>query len=92
MTDTRLLPYLAATVRSARKRAGLPYSSISVHLATADGKTIADSTVARFEYAQRWPRDPDAMMIAYARALDTDPLFLWREALGAAALSLRRED
>jgi transcriptional regulator with XRE-family HTH domain len=79
-----LLPHLAAAAREARLAAGLTYSHIAVHVVKSNGRPgVSESTVARFEYGQRWPENPDAMLTAYATALDRHPVVLWRESVDA---------
>jgi transcriptional regulator with XRE-family HTH domain len=51
-----------------------------VHIAAA--LSIDQSSVYRFEAGNNWPRDPDAMIAAYAEDLDIDdPREIWEMAL-----------
>jgi transcriptional regulator with XRE-family HTH domain len=51
-----------------------------VHIAAA--LSIDQSSVYRFEAGNNWPRDPDAMIAAYAEDLDIDDVReIWRLAL-----------
>lgn len=71
----RLLPYLGAACKAARERHGRLQVHIAVEL------EVDQATVRRFERGQHWPRDPDAMVNAYARDLDISPVELWRAAV-----------
>lgn len=71
----RLLPFLGAACRDAREHHGRLQVHIAVEL------EVDQATVRRFEQGKHWPRDPDAMVAAYARDLDMDPRELWEEAL-----------
>jgi hypothetical protein len=42
---------------------------------------VNQETIGKFERGQRWPRDPDRTIAAYAEDLDIEPFVLWREAL-----------
>lgn len=70
-----MLPQLAKAARCARKDAGASTAEVA-HDANVD-----PVTVRRFERARAWPRDPDALICAYARAAHRDPKEIWREAL-----------
>jgi hypothetical protein len=70
-----LLPLLATVAR--RARAGAGASTTEVALAAH----VDPSTVRRFETARAWPRDPDALIGAYARITRRKPRELWREAV-----------
>ena len=70
-----MLPQLAKAARCARKDAGATTAEVA-HEANVD-----PTTVTRFELASAWPRDPDAMIAAYARAADRTPKEIWRDAL-----------
>lgn len=89
---TGLLPHLARVARQARKDAGVPRAPICarvVHHRT--GRVgVADSTLARFEYAHHWPEDPDAVMVAYAEELGIDVCLLWDRAVQLASAARRR--
>lgn len=70
-----LLPWIAAAARDAR----IDARRKQVHIAAERGMT--EESIRKFEQAKRWPRDPDAMVNAYASDLDLDPLDLWAEAV-----------
>lgn len=70
-----MLPYIAAACRDARERQG----RLQVHIAAELGR--GEAAVQRFEAGKHWPRDPDAMVAAYARDLDIQPIDIWQEAL-----------
>lgn len=42
---------------------------------------VDSATVGRFERGERWSRDPDAMVGAYADDLDITPIALWALAI-----------
>lgn len=88
-----LLPHLAASAREARLAAGLTYSHIAVHVRKRGSARpgVSDSTIARFEYGQHWPVDPDAMIAAYARALGIAEQEIWGTAVDAAKRPRRRK-
>jgi transcriptional regulator with XRE-family HTH domain len=86
-----LLPHLASVARDARIAAGLTYAHIAVHVRKrAGGFGVSESTVARFEYGKHWPENPDAMLAAYATALDTHPATLWRQAVDRWAATVTK--
>lgn len=70
-----LLPWIAAAVRAAREEADRK----QVHIAAERGMT--EESIRKFEQARRWPRDPDAMVHAYAQDLDVPELELWKDAI-----------
>jgi hypothetical protein len=70
-----MLPQLAKAARCARKEAGATTEQI------AHDAQIDPSPVHRFERAGAWPRDPDALIPAYARRARRRPEEIWREAL-----------
>jgi transcriptional regulator with XRE-family HTH domain len=69
-----MLPYLGAAARDARKSRGRHQGHIAAEIGVDQG------TIRRFEQGKHWPRDPDAMIAAYARDLEIDPRDLWEEA------------
>jgi hypothetical protein len=84
-----LLPHLAASAREARVAAALTYAHVAVHVAKRSGRTgVSESTIARFEYGGHWPENPDAIVSAYAEALDMRAGELWARAVDA----LRHEE
>lgn len=70
-----ILPYLGAAARDARTERGRHQVQIAAEIGVDQG------TVRRFEQGEHWPRNPDAMVAAYARDLDLDPTVFWEEAL-----------
>ena len=75
--DNGVLPWIAGVCRQARIAAGRR----QVHIAAA--ADVDQSTVNRFELAQGWPRDVDAMIAAYAEDLAIPAIELWRRAIDA---------
>lgn len=71
-----ILPYLGAAARDARHDRGRHQVHVAVELGAR-----SDSTIRRFERGEAWPRDPDAMVQAYARDLDLDPVEIWKDAV-----------
>jgi hypothetical protein len=70
--------------------AGLTYAHVAVHVRKRDGRSgVSESTVARFEYGQAWPENPDAMVAGYAQALDVEPASIWQAALVVAFPTVR---
>jgi transcriptional regulator with XRE-family HTH domain len=85
-----LLPSLAQVARELRMAAGLTYAHVAVHVRKRDGRSgVSESTVARFEYGQAWPENPDAMVAGYAHALDVEPASIWHAALVEAFPTVR---
>jgi hypothetical protein len=85
-----LLPSLAQVARELRMAAGLTYAHVAVHVRKRDGRSgVSESTVARFEYGQAWPENPDAMVAGYAQALDVEPASIWHAALVVAFPTVR---
>lgn len=79
-----LLVYLAASAREARVAAGLTYAHVAVHVVKGSGRVgVSESTIARFEYAEHWPENPDAVVAAYAEAIGMPPAELWARAVDA---------
>lgn len=77
-----LLPHLATEVREARAAAGLSFAHVAVHVRKRSGKHgVSESTLLRFESARSWPENPDAIVAAYAEALDIEPHRLWQRAV-----------
>lgn len=73
--DARMLPWLAAACREARRAANIRPTLVA---ATAD---VDQATIVRFEQGRSWPRDPDRLVGAYATVLELDPADLWQEAV-----------
>lgn len=73
-----MLFWLAEACRTARKEGGRR----QVHIAASTAKGVDQSTVTRFEKHTAWPKDPDALVAAYADDLDVPVLELWAAALG----------
>jgi hypothetical protein len=76
-----LLPYLAAVAREARLAAGVTYAHVAVHVLKNGRAGVSESTLVRFEHAQHWPENPDAIVAAYATAVDCAPYELWQRAV-----------
>lgn len=72
-----MLYWLAEAACQSRKAAGRR----QVHIAASTIKGVDQSTIARFEKHAAWPRDPDAIVQAYADDLDVAPADLWGAAL-----------
>lgn len=70
-----MLHWLAAAARDAREAQGRK----QVHVAASLG--LNQETIGRFERARTWPRDPDAIIAAYADDLGIEPIDLWEDAL-----------
>lgn len=74
MAPDAMIEFLARVAKQMREKDGRkPY-----HIAAELDKD--PSTVWRFEQG-RWPQDVDAMIAAYARDLERDPLEIWTAAL-----------
>jgi hypothetical protein len=85
-----LLPSLAQVARELRVAAGLTYAHVAVHVRKRDGRSgVSESTVARFEYGNAWPENPDAMVCGYALALGVEPEAIWYPAFVLAFPSMR---
>jgi hypothetical protein len=85
-----LLPHLAQEARRVRVEAGLSYAHIAVRVLKRDGRRgVSESTIARFETAQHWPENPDAVVIAYADATGVLPCDLWGAATKALCKTAR---
>jgi ribosome-binding protein aMBF1 (putative translation factor) len=69
------LHWLATVCREAREEANRG----QVHIAARLG--VNQATIARFERAHAWPRDPDQMAQAYADELGVEAVELWAEAI-----------
>jgi hypothetical protein len=81
-----MLYWLAQAAKQAREAA----ERKQVHVAASADRD--QSSIYRFEQARTWPRDPDAIIGAYADDLDVDPVEIWATAVElwrawAAALS-----
>jgi helix-turn-helix protein len=84
-----LLPHLVDVLKTARVGAALTYAHIAVRVRKADGRVgVSESTISRFEKGTHWPSDPDAFVVAYADALEVEPVELW--AAATARLSANR--
>jgi hypothetical protein len=73
--ENSMLYWLAQAAAQARTYAGRK----QVHVAASLDKD--QSTITRFEQGERWPRNADEVVGAYADDLDVDPIQLWEEAL-----------
>jgi hypothetical protein len=78
-----ILQHLGAAARDARVAGG----RLQVHVAAQ--LSVDQGTIRKFEQGKHWPRDPDAMVAAYARDLDMDPRDIWDEALRRWRLETR---
>lgn len=74
-----MLAALADELRGARQRAGVSTFEIAFFAG------VDVSTVRRFERGRAWPRDPDQLVDAYARATRLAPHALWRAAIARSA-------
>lgn len=84
-----LLPHLVDVLKTARMGAALTYAHIAVRVRKGDGRVgVSESTISRFEKGTHWPSDPDAFVVAYADALEVEPVELW--AAATARLSANR--
>jgi len=70
-----MLPLLANAARTSRLEAGATTDEIA-HEALSD-----PATIRRFERARAWPRNPDAIVTAYARRTGRPARELWADAL-----------
>lgn len=70
-----MLTHLGAAARDARMQKGRHQVQVAAEIGVDQG------TIRNFEYGKHWPRDPDAMVAAYARDLDIHPVEIWEEAL-----------
>lgn len=76
-TDT-LVYWLAQVAKQLREQAGRK----QVHIAAA--MSIDQSTIYRFEQGERWPRQADLIVAAYAEDLGIeDPRDIWQQAVDA---------
>jgi transcriptional regulator with XRE-family HTH domain len=71
----RMLDFLAATAREARRQAGLR----QIDIATTAG--VAHTIISAFELAEHWPQRIDEIIAAYAQELGCDPTDLWGAAV-----------
>src|SRR5262245_19124769 len=69
-----LLPWLGRACRTAREEAGIKQVRIA---AAVD---MNQATIARFEEGVAWPRNPEAVLLAYAGELPMDVRLLWLHA------------
>jgi hypothetical protein len=77
-----LLPHLSRVVATARRAASCPRIRVAARVQRTGGHYgVSDSALARFETGKVWPQNPDAVIRAYAEALDLDPDHFWAEAL-----------
>lgn len=75
-----MIYWLAQAAKGARVNAG----RMQVHVAASIN--VHQSTVARFEDGEAWPKNPERMLAAYADDLDLDVRDLWE-----AGVTLWRE-
>lgn len=77
-----MLSCLSETLRRARLFGGLSYAHVAIHVVRSGRRRgISESTLSRFETAHAWPEDPDAIVNAYATALNCSSRELWERAL-----------
>jgi hypothetical protein len=70
-----MIHYLAEVAKEARERA----QRKQVHIAAQ--MSADQSRIYRFEQGDRWPRDVEKIVSAYAEDLDIDPALIWDEAV-----------
>lgn len=75
-TDT-MLAALACVARTARRDAAVRRHEIAVDAG------VYPSTIDRFEQAKAWPRNPEALITAYANRAGMRPKELWLAAAKA---------
>lgn len=75
MDEGTMLHWLGLAARDARERAG----RLQVHVAASMG--VNQITISRFERGERWPRNVDVILAAYADDLDIDARDIWADAL-----------
>lgn len=73
-----VVPHLGRAARNARKAAEVKLIRIAYVL------DRAEATLSRFERGEVQPADVDAVVLAYARELEINPLALWADALDLA--------
>jgi AcrR family transcriptional regulator len=66
-----MLPRLAEAAVFARRARNASVDDI------ASALNASPATVYRFERGDAWPRDPDAMIAAYAKVLRVEPEMIW---------------
>jgi DNA-binding XRE family transcriptional regulator len=69
-----LLPWLGRACRQAREERNV----VQVRIAAAI--EVNQATIARFEDGIAWPRQPEALLMAYSSELDLDVRMLWLRA------------
>jgi hypothetical protein len=79
LSMSELLPYISAVCKETRKESGARVTGV----ADAAGYDSA-TTINRFERSVAWPRDPDAVVGAYAKGAKVSPFDLWDEAIRRA--------
>lgn len=67
--------WLGIACRDLRKQHGRRQVHIAVEL------DVTESAISNFELGNRWPRDPDATVAAYATDLGTTPRDIWTAAI-----------
>lgn len=70
-----MIYWLARAAAQAREN----QERLQVHVAASLNRN--QSTIARFELGETWPKDPDATIAAYADDLGIEPIELWTAAL-----------
>lgn len=79
MPPGSMLAALASVASTARRQAAVRRHEIAV----AAG--VYPSTIDRFEQAKAWPRDPEALICAYAKLTSRAARDLWCDAAEALA-------
>jgi hypothetical protein len=74
-TPATMIHYLAEVAKEARERA----ERKQVHIAAQ--MSADQSRIYRFEQGDRWPRDVEKIVSAYADDLDIEPAVIWDEAV-----------
>ena len=72
-------PRIGRALRDARKHAGLRLIDV------AGPAGVSQAVLSRFERGHGWPRNPDAVVVAYAEACGLEPEDIWRAALDEPA-------
>lgn len=70
-----MLSALSHVCVEARRQAGRK----RVHIAAR--VNLTEKTIERFEQSERWPRDIEAMVAAYAHEAGLEPVDLWLRAI-----------
>lgn len=71
-----MLQHLGTAAREARESRGRHQVQIAAEIG------VDQATIRNFEHGKHWPRNPDAMIGAYAQDLGIPVVDLWADALG----------